>query len=373
MTRTRYILSLAFALLAAALLPAATPSPLAAQQPPEFEEEVAVTEVLLDVLVTDGRGNPVLGLDADDFIVEEDGEAVDVRSATFYTTSTFLESAGQVAPADVDTAGVSTERYFVLFFHDQRDLLPRLTAQILDAGRRAKQWAKTELGPGDWVAVVAYDRKLKIFQDFTDDPDQIGDAIDKAVRGGAQPDYQATARRGTGQAPSLVDFLPSPAQVSQGSERFYGAMEILAQATGNIPARKNVVLFSLGFGEIHEFGFYTPDSRYYEPMIHALDDNNVAVYSIDLIAIDPGEPLIDNVHGNSLSSLSADTTGEYYFNFVNFLTPLERMARDNQGYYLLSYPARHPEDGSGFQEVTVRTENPDFRVEARSGYQWGER
>ena len=36
----------------------------------EFGEELAVTEVLLDVLVTDANGDVVIGLGADDFVVK---------------------------------------------------------------------------------------------------------------------------------------------------------------------------------------------------------------------------------------------------------------------------------------------------------------
>ena len=53
--------------------------PLAAQEEPqaEFRGELQVTEVLLDVLVTDGSGNAILGLKPEDFIVEDEGEKVD--------------------------------------------------------------------------------------------------------------------------------------------------------------------------------------------------------------------------------------------------------------------------------------------------------
>jgi len=347
------------------------PSPSESAQPTQFEEQIEVSEVLLDVLVTDGRGNVVLGLGKDDFTVQEDGEPVDLNSVTFYSNREFLESAERAREIGVAADQVPIDRYFVLFFHDQRSLLPRLTAQILDAGRRAKQWTRSMLGPNDYVAVVSYDYQLKIFQDFTTDREAISHAIDQAVRGGEDPGTWPS-RRPTGEGPSLFDGMPSPNEIRKGSERFYGAMELLAQATGPIQARKNVILFSLGFGEVRDFGFYAPDSRYYRPMIEELNDDNVAVYSIDLISIDPGEPVLENVYGNSLSSISADTGGRYYFNFVNFTTPLEQVARDNNGYYLLSYTSRHPRGESGYQEVTVETKNRQFRTRAREGYRYGE-
>ena len=345
---------------------------VAAQEPAQdLGEEIDVTEVLLDVLVTDDRGHVVLGLDEDDFVVEEDGEPVELTDVTFYSNRRFLESAERAEEIGIDPAQVPTERYFILFFHDQRDALPRITAQLLSAGRRAKQWVRSELLPTDHVAVVSYQYKLNIHQDFTSDDDAIATAIDEAVRG-QEAEYWPSRREPT-EGPSLLANLPSPEEIGELSERFYGAMEILARAAGDATgARKNLVLFSLGFGEIHDFGFYTPDSRYYRPMIRTLNDNNVAAYSIDLIAIEPGQQLLDNVYSNALSQLSSDTGGEYYFNFVNFLTPLERMAEETSGYYLLSYTSPHPAGESGYQDVTVRTTNPDFDVRARDGYQWGD-
>jgi len=69
---------------------------------------------------------------------------------------------------------------------------------------------------------------------------------------------------------------------------------------------------------------------------------------------------------------TADTGGEYYFSFVNFLTPLEQIDQDNNGYYLLSYRSEHPRDATGYQEVEVETVNPRFEVRARRGYTIGD-
>ncbi len=219
------------------------------------------------------------------------------------------------------------------------------------------------------MAVVGYDQDLDVFLDFTTDEEAIAKAIDQAVRG-IEPEHWPSRRQET-EGPSLLANLPSADRLRSLSARFYGAMEVLGEAAAGIPGRKSLILFSLGFGEVSSFGFYTPDSRYYRPMVRALNDGNVAVYSVDLISIDPGASRVDNVYANSLSDVSSDTGGRYYFNHVNFLTPLEQVAEDNGGYYLLSYRSRHPEGESGYQEVAVDTVNREFRVRAREGYQWG--
>ena len=342
------------------------------RQQPEarFEEEMAVTEVQLDVLVTDRRGNVVIGLDEDDFIVEEDGLSVEIADVTFYSSRRFLESAERAAELGIQAGAVPADRHFILFFQDPRSVLPRLTPQLLDAGRRAKQWVRSELLPNDRVAVAGYDYRLELYQDFTTDAEALSRAIDQAVRG-AEAERWPSRQQPT-EGPSLLASVPQPSEVRGLGRRFYGGMELLAHLAGGVPGRKNVILFSIGFGEAGAFGTYTPDSRYYPPMIQALNDNNVAVYAIDLFTTDPEARSRDNVFGNSLSSLASDTGGRYYFNFVNFLTPLEQVAEDNSGYYLISYRSRHPEGESGYQEVEVRTTNPGFRTRAREGYLYGD-
>ena len=55
--------------------------------------------------------------------------------------------------------------------------------------------------------------------------------------------------------------------------------------------RKNLVLFSSGFGQVNSFGQYQPDPRYEEPMAQILNDANVAVYAVDLLEIGSDSPL----------------------------------------------------------------------------------
>jgi hypothetical protein len=123
--------------------------PLVAQEEPqaEFRGELEVTEVLLDVMVTDGSGNAILGLQPGDFIVEDEGEPIDVTSATFYSNRRFLDSASAAERLGVTPEEVPVDRYFILFFHDQRHEDPTLTNDEMDAIRWVRQWVDYEL-PG---------------------------------------------------------------------------------------------------------------------------------------------------------------------------------------------------------------------------------
>lgn len=367
------LIPLTLALLVVAL-PASLHAQDDAQQPRgEFEEELEVTEVLLDVLVTDRQGNVIIGLGPDDFVVEEDGERVDVTSVSFYSNRRLAGPAPEDLAGELEIETLPEDRYFILLFEDQRqkaaDTGVDVVRQQLDAARFAKQWAERELLPNDWVAVASYDFKLKLQTDFTRDPKRITRAIDAAMKG-KDPEGTWPSRAGEdsgGPAPTLADDLPAGDELRKESLRIYDAVALLADAAGEIRGRKNLLFFTTGFGQINNVGQYLEDPRFYPPMMEALNDNNVAAYMIDLTP-----NTVDHVMSDAMNQLADETGGRYYFNFTSFLTPLTQIAEENNGYYLLSYQSRHPRGESGYQKVEVRTENPQFQVKTREGYVYGE-
>ena len=354
----------AIALLGTASAPAQEP-----QQPP-FAEEVDVTEVLLDVLVTDPRGNVILGLDRDDFVVEDRGEPVELTSATFYSNRRFLDDANLAGRLGVEESEVPVDRFFILFFHDQRRLSTDLTRNQIQAVRRVKDWVYRELLPNDWVAVLSYDAKLQVHQDFTTDNEAIERALGEVAKG-RDPGATWASRIAEHKGPSLAINLPQGKELARSTRRIYSALEAVADAAGYITGRKNLLLFSIGFGRLNDFGTYLPDERYYPSMMRSLNDNNVATYAISWIEAASAEGPVASELSNVLSLLASDTGGRYFFNFIDFREPLRQVAEDNNGYYLLSYSARHPAGESGYRSVEVQTKNPDFVVRARQGYRFG--
>ncbi|MEZ5331544.1 MAG: VWA domain-containing protein [Thermoanaerobaculia bacterium] len=368
------------ALLATCLLPW---TPAVAQEA-GFTGEVQVTEVLLDVVVTDRDGNVILGLGPDDFIVEDGEEPVELTDVTFYSNRRFVESANIAQRLGVSPDEVPVDRYFILFFDDPRQVYPDLTNQLLDSLRWARRWVHQELLPNDYVAVVSYDVKLKLHQDFTTDNEAILRALDGVARG-KDPGGNWPSRTELSTGPSLRKNLVQGEELSKATRKIYGAMETLAEAAGYIIGRKNLLLFSVGFGDAGEFGLnpaavsnletgnfgtYQADERYYPHMMQELNDNNVAVYSVSYLENLADESPDQALLNNGLSLVASDTGGEYYANFANFRFPLRQVVEDNNGYYLLAYKARVPE-GDDYREVEVQTKNPDFVVRARKGYLTG--
>jgi VWFA-related protein len=342
-----------------------------AQEPQEpFKGEVTVNEVLLDVLVTDARGNVIVGLGKEDFVVTEKGRPVELTGVTFYSNRRLLESTPALAKEGVSTEQVPEDRYFILLFDDQKDVAaeaPRLLSQQMEAARRAREWVQSELLRNDWVAVVSYDTRLKVQQDFTNDRKALAEAISDAVKG-KDREGNYPSRIDPTKGPSLQAGLPTGDALREETPTVYEALQVLAEAAGDIRGRKNLLLFTSGLpGRPDAFGQqFLPDPRYFEPTVRALNGNNVAVYALDLTPADTEHSLSD-----ILNRVANDTGGRYYFNFTNFATPLGQLAKENNGYYLLSYSSEQPAGESGFQAVEVKTANPEFRVRARRGYEYG--
>jgi VWFA-related protein len=371
---------------AAALLLAA---PWAAAQTqattPRFEGMIEVSEVLLDVLVTDKDGNVVVGLGPDDFVVTEEKNEMPLRGVSFYSNRFLVQNEGDTdAETGQRLAGpaeneVLADRYFILFFDDQQTsgAGSRLMRQQLDAARQAKRWVEEEMLGGDWVAVVSYDVKLHVHADFNHDRAVLLEAIEDAARSKESSNQWASRRpdaEDLGDRPSLLTHLPEGKELRNKTVRMYDAFELIGEATRDILGRKNVMFFSSGFGDLESItgrgGIDSitaqPDLRYWPDMVQSLNDNNVAVYAIDLTPSYTRHPQSD-----FLSRLAMTTGGQYYENFVNFITPMRQIADEANGYYLLSYATSHPAAEKGYREVKVKTRNPEFNVRARQGYRYG--
>lgn len=351
--------------------------PPPSDQPPvgRFGEELEVTEVFVDVLALDRKGRAVPGLTADDFVVRQGGEPMEITSVTFYTTRyEDLESAGdptvreggQTAPSELPAA-----RYFILFFHDQRGAVTdevELTRRRLDSARHARQWMRNRMQGSDWIAVVRFDQDLSVLADFTQDQDALDEAIEAAIldrrTGAMRPSVRSRTVAAGG--PSLLAGLPNSFDLRDSATREYDAIRLVAEAAGTIVGRKNLLLFTLGFGSL-DSAFRSGDSRYYPPMTEALNANNVAVYPIDLLG-----PSASGPQTGFLSQLADDTGGELFKTFHSYAEPFRRIGVQNTGYYLVTFRAEHPEGESGYQKIEVDCTKRGVRVRARRGYRYGE-
>lgn len=331
-----------------------------------FGENIDVNAVLLDVIVTDAKGNQILGLTKDDFIVKENGVAQEVESVDYLTNRTLVDTREENAPFQVEKT--NEPRYFIFFF-DKPQEVGVLFDQVTRAREAARDFVKNEMKPNDYVAVVGHDMRLKVYSDFTTDKKALDAALNDATKfgNGLLPD------RAPADGPSILRSVGRAMLVNK-TGTVYEALDVLGDSVRSIRARKNLVLFSPGIADINETirnGTILDRSQYFDPALQSLNAANVSVYAVQLQQpIDPAVSTTPAIH-QRLNEL-ADSTGGRYFQFnTNFKPAVKSVEKANAGYYLVSYRAKKARGEKGFQKVDVQVKNPEFRVNARSGYEFG--
>jgi VWFA-related protein len=162
--------------------------------------------------------------------------------------------------------------------------------------------------------------------------------------------------------------------MERGTGSVYEALDVLADAVKPIRARKNLVLFSPGIVDISEsvrHGMIVDRSRYLDPALQSLNAANVSVYSAQLQR--PIETRVSTTpyFHQRLTELASATGGEYFQFGTSFKPVVKKVEKTNAGYYLVTYRSKKPRGEKGFQKVDVSLRNPEFRVVARSGYEFG--
>ena len=330
-------------------------------QPQPFGERVDVNAVLIDAIVTDSKGNQILGLSEEDFVITEDGKPQTLDSVDYYTTRRLLDISEAKAPFKVER--VHEQRYFVIFF--DKPLGTELFEKLAQARQAAERFVDREAGANDYVAVVGHDVRLKVYSDFTNNKQQ----LKKAIRDAAVFSKGITRTDKTATGPSIMRQVDSNAMMG-GTGTVYEAITELANALESIKGRKDMIIFSPGIiesGEEVRNGFLLNESRFYQPMIEALNDANVTVYAANLL-LNEAAP----VFHQTLERIAHETGGEYRRHNVTFNPIFDQVSKAASGYYLITYRTNKPAGTKGFQKVDVAIKNhPEFKVKARSGYAYG--
>ena len=342
-----------------------TTAPLFAQQPatPPFTEKVDVNLVQLDAVVTDNRGNQMLGLGKDDFIVRENGQPQTVDSVDYFTNRRLITSPEEQANFKVER--VHEERYLIIFF-DKATSDAGSQGEMIRARSDVARFLDDHLRAEDRVAVVGHDVRLKVYTDFTSDKAQLRRALNDATAYGLGIRTKDASATG----PSLLRNMDIDRMMNK-TGSVYEALDLLGDALRPIHARKDVILFSngiIGPDEEVRADVVVNRSRFYDPMIESLNTADVTLYPVSLQS---GVFTPEYVHQN-LSSMASDTNGQYYRLHTSYTTPLHQIEKRTAGYYLLSYYTKKRPGEHGFQKVDVALRNPEFKVTARAGYSYGD-
>lgn len=275
MSRPRVLPVLALAAVAAAVAAAHAQGPAVEV----FLDRVEVDVVNLEVVVTDGRGNPIRGLTRDDFVVLEDGERVELTNffAVQEGARRDLEAGEPTAPMldlDGDAADAQPlpedQRLSLALVIDNANIDPGSRKRVLD---QLRAQLDEMLRPGDRVLVASLEPQVEMRQTFTDDRAAVDAALDAIGRtSGGRADLFAQRRMirntistldGSVSAAGGGDRTPdSPDTPDAGADRVlgliqsysaqaetlmrqtFGALETVTASLAGLPGRRAVLLVS---------------------------------------------------------------------------------------------------------------------------------
>jgi VWFA-related protein len=295
--------------------------------------------VLVDFVVRDGRGRPVVDLRPEEIEVYEDGVLQQIQG---FTPSRFAVSAvqpgagtGDVAamPAGgpVDQSEATTAAADLQF--------PSLVALVFDqlsisgrnlAGTASRQFVERFAGPESLVSVWVIDHGLHAVQEFTGDPKLLIHAVERATSLAEVPyqdlsrevmermeHYMELRRRERGpltdalgaMAPRMDTIEMKTAELvlnilrisetgqreQQGRASMLGLTRLF-RALGGVSGRKSVVYFSEGIE------LPPAIEQYYDAAIHQANRHQVAVYAVDARGLQAERQLEEAARGQRLAA-----------------------------------------------------------------------
>jgi VWFA-related protein len=307
----------------------------AQQQAPRFHERVDVARVVVDARAVDDRGNPILGLSADDFTVKIDHKVCRVETASWVGEHVGTTRDGSPEASIVAAADTTPPLGRLVVFLFQKDLEPSRIAGLMRMLMRSRDFLGT-LSPADRVAILSFDSHLKVWSDFTNDREQ----LDRILGHGVLLDRPPVAPRHN--EPSLIDRLDAgQADHAYGVEK---ALLLIGRALEPLPGSKSVVLIGHGFGR------YTPNGVFmeadYEPARRALVAARASVFSLDVTDAD--------YHSleAGLQMVSEETGGFYARTHIFPGQAMRRLSGALAGYYVLFVEA--PDDTIGDHGLEVK-------------------
>ncbi|HEY6293375.1 MAG TPA: VWA domain-containing protein [Terriglobia bacterium] len=388
--------------------PPATASGAATRQGNTFLLRVQTNVVLVDVRVTDKRGQPVTDLKPGDFRVLEDGAEQKITSFSLENIAQLASAGGEGgAPAIIDLGKLPTvvspaqvnkmvqdHRMLVLFF----DLSSMQVDDLLRAVRSAENFVRKQLTPADLVAITTYSSDLRVVQNFTNDRDELQKAI-KGIRTGESASLAAQGETGaaggtsaTGEEIVTEDtseaFTPDETEFNIfNTDEKLAALESLADLLRGVPGRKSVIHFSSG---LEKTGI--ENQAQLRATTDAANRANVSFYTVDargLVGLPPGGDAssasasgaaaytgsayysqLSSLEGGreTLASLATDTGGRTFYDMNDFSQAFTDVQKDNTTYYLLGYTPSNGKSDGRFRRIRVEVTRPGVKVQARPGY-----
>jgi len=320
-----------------AALAAAPPRVRADGESERVRESVSAERVIVDVRVIDNLGNPIAGLGAGDFSLKVDGRAVPIESVEWIPGGPAEPppaSAPETQSESAEEPRTARGRLVVLFFQTDYEF-SRITGQMRMI-RQALAFLDS-CGPDDRLAVLSYDSRLKLRQDFTRDREKLRRAIGRTLYADDAPDPPP------GEFPSLAASLDFAA--ARRASLPEHALRVIGQGLSALPGSKSLLFFGWGLGNFDSMMGLILDHNYGLARA-ALLGSHTSVFVLDVTTAD-----FHSMEGG-LEAIAGDTGGLYVKTHVFPRFAMQKVARAISGEYVLSFV--RPPLRRGWHDMSIR-------------------
>jgi VWFA-related protein len=380
---------------------AATP-PVPPNSSPTPSEPLRVysREVVVDINVTDAKGNPVHGLKQSDFTVLENNQPMSPRTFREHRIDEPADPASTPAPPTLPKNTFSNAAPPEGIRPLQILLLDSLNTPIAtQSNLRQQMIAFVEKSPaGTRMALfnLSATGQLSMIQGFTTDQELLKKAIkshkfDIGIPPledfGQEPDSQLAARpmddkRSTKAFEDAKPKVDQTVECNHAADRVQytsNAFALIARYTSGMPGRKNLIWYTGAFPNMmnDKQGSLCYDSR--EDISSAdalLERAHVVVYPIDpraldIIASQGSTSRIARIQANEhleMEAVAAQTGGQAFYN-NNDMAALANKAIDaGTNYYTIIYVPTNQTMDTRKRNITVNVDQPDLTLVYKHTY-----
>jgi VWFA-related protein len=343
--------------------------------------------VVVDVVVTDSKGQPVPDLKAGDFTLLEDGKPQKISGFNFEHPGGGPAPAvqAQLPPSVVtNTPKFQSNSLNVILF----DTVNGEFSEHAYARDQLLKFLNTaELGRP--VAIFALQSQLKLLHDFTTDNKSLGAAVAK-YRPPAQTINSESIESRASAFATRGDYHTS----ERGIETTLNQLNALAKVLAGYPGRKNLIwlsesfpltLFPESMGQLNGAGqamrsASDPGSsasnlqnvasyKTYAGLIKKVSDSlmaaQVAVYPVDAGALGKDDHLASQ---HTMDSMAESTGGKSFKNSNDLVMGLRTSIEDGSTYYTLTYYPENKKWDGLFRRIQVKTGPSNVSLRYREGY-----
>jgi VWFA-related protein len=383
--------------------------------------------VVVDVVVTDQKQNPVRNLKASDFTLMEKGQPQTIAHFEEHSAATAADAA-KMPPIPKLEPGVFTNysptppggALNVLLFD-------ALNTPLKDQAFVRQQMIKYLAAPhpGVRMAVFGLGQRLHLLQGFTSDPEVLRAVVSGKKNGMTASPLMDNAVAGdtVGQDSPMNDMIdqlgsdPSTAAVAAQMQQFQAeqqsfqtmlrtrytldAMNLLGRYLSGLPGRKNLIWFSGSFpvNILPDADLQNPfavmesmDDEFHET-INLLSRAQVAVYPIDARGL-MTSPMMDASNSGSkyaknpaafgkdqakffqqtaeehgtMMQMAQDTGGKAFVNTNGLKEAVEKAVEAGSNYYTLTYTPTNRDWKGDYRKIEVKLAQQGYNLAYRRGY-----